>query len=149
MTYEINSDYDQILLNSDNLDNTNQTVILTVTLNCTTDHIIEVPVVDTLIEIVPVDLGQKVIFTESPYKFKLVITQADGTIITETLCKYIQPDECAYLTLYTDKTNMDKILSLTALQTINTCEQCSCVDACLFYSVLTETPCNDCTCGCS
>lgn len=149
MTYEINDAFNQIIINSDNFDNTNQSVKLTVVVNCSTSKTITIPVVDTLIELEPSDLGQTDVFSESPYYFKLEIVQADGTVITEYMCKYIQPDECAYLDLLSDKKNMDKILALTALQTLNSCERCSCSDACLFYSILTDSNCNDCTCGCS
>lgn len=149
MTYEINSDYDQILLNSEYLDNTNQSVTLTIVQNCTTTTVIDVDVADTLIEITPTSLSQTTTFTESPYYFKLEIVQLDGTLVTEYLCKYIQPDGCTYISLFKDKANMDKILALKGLETINTCEQCSCTNACLFYATLTDSTCNDCTCGCS
>lgn len=149
MTYEINSDYDQILLNSEYLDNLNQSVTLTIVQNCTTTTEIDVDVADTLIEIEPTDLAQTITFTESPYYFKLEIVQEDGTLVTEYLCKYIQPDGCTYISLFKDKVNLDKILALKGLETINTCEQCSCTNACVFYATLTETECNDCTCGCS
>lgn len=150
MTYEINSDFDQILLNSDYFDNGNQSVDLTVVHNCTTTYTFSIPVVDTLIELSPEDLGGDNTFNEGPFYFKLVIVQEDGTTITEYLCRYIQPEGCTYIDLFKDQDNMDKILALKGLETINSCEQCSCTNACLFYATLTETECtNDCTCGCS
>lgn len=149
MTYEINSDFDQIILNSTYLVNTNQTVTLSITKNCTTTTIMDIDVVDTLIEITPEDIAQVDIFLESPYYFKLVIVQEDGTIITETLCRYIQPDPCEYIDLYKTTDNMEKILAHQALLMLNDCDQCSCSGACLFYANITEISCNDCTCGCS
>lgn len=148
MTYEINDTFDQIILNSEYLVNTNQSATLTVVQNCTTTYTIDVDTAATLIELVPTDFNQEDQFSESPYYFKLEIVEEDGTIRKEYLCKYIQPDACNYISLYSDTANMEKILAHQALLTINECEQCSCTNACLFYATLNESSCNDCSCEC-
>lgn len=149
MTYEINNDFDQIILNSTNLVNTNQMVTLTVTKNCESTTTIDVDTAATLIELVPADLSQEDLFQEGPYYFKLEVKQDDGTIVKEYLCRYIQPDACTYIDLYKTTADLEKVLAHQALLQLNECEQCSCTDACLFYETLNNTNCDDCTCGCS
>lgn len=156
MTATINEDCSEILIDSDYLDPLNQSVTLTVTLNCTTtydDIDIDVAETDYTLDATSLDLEE---LATGIYTLTLVVVQESGDIVTEVKCVLLNCDlNCDMIDVYTaldsNEENVIKALSYHALVAIADCNSCSCSDWCTLYNTVIEEPCTEDAqpCGCS
>lgn len=152
------TDNTSLLIQSDYQDALNQSVTLSVTLNCTTTYTdISIPPGDTDYTLLPETLATgSTEFTDGVYTIKITTVQENSDIVVENKCILIDPSlECDMMDILTDLTgdteNIVKALSYHALSYIPNCDTCSCSKWCLLYNTVTETPCDATTlpCGCN
>ena len=153
MTYAINSDCSIITLNSDYLSVSNQLVNLFWDKNCSgTVGKISVNTSASLIQVDPADLGEGATFSDGVYYFKISVTQEDGSIVEESLCKFVNCNSsCLMLPVYklTDMESLRKQISFEGLLAANDCVKCSCADFCTLYSNTGLTTIDNNDCGCN
>ena len=153
MTYTINSDCSIISLDSDYLSPSNQSVNLFWDKNCSgTVGKISVNTVASLIQVDPADLGEGATFSDGVYYFKISVIQEDGSIVEESLCKFVNCNSsCLMLPVYklTDSTSLLKQLAFEALLAANSCSTCSCSDFCTLYTATGLTTIDNDDCGCN
>lgn len=152
------TDNTELLIVSEYATGSNQSVTLTVTLNCTTEYdALEIPVGDEDYTLVPEDLvADATEFEDGIYTIRVVTVQEDGDIVTENRCILIDPSlNCDMLTTYTDlesdQEQIVKALSYHALVAIQECDTCSCSSWCTLYNTVTDETCVEdaSPCGCS
>lgn len=158
MTAVVANDCTEITVDSDNLDPTNLSVSLSVTINCGTEYIIVANVSDTDITVDPDALNiDQAALSDGVYYFVLTIVQSDSTVVTETLCKVVNCTmTCDMLDSFKDASAGDedaaiRALSFYGLITAQDCTSCACSDLCTLYNgtQLNECETNVSTCGCS
>ena len=153
MTYTINDDCSVINLNSDYLTATNQTVNLHWIKNCTgAASKISISVLASSIQLSPSDLEETTTFSDGVYYFKLEIVQEDGSMIEESLCRFVNcTSSCLMIPTYkeTDLISVVKQLAFEALLASNNCTSCSCSDLCLLYNNTGLTDIDNDDCGCN
>ena len=159
MTITINEDCVSTTIVSENFDPTNLSVVLTVTINCDEEYIINAEAADEEIIVSPATLGldNLEVLDDGVYYFELAITQEDGTVITESGCRFINcTTTCLMLDSFKDMAAGDeeatiRALSFYALDKANGCTSCACSDLCLLYNATQLDNCttNVTTCGCS
>jgi hypothetical protein len=153
MTYTINSDCSIISLDSTYLSPDNQVVNLFWDKNCSgTLGKISVNTSASLIQVDPADLNESATFSDGVYYFKISITQEDGTVVEESLCRFVNCNSsCLMLPIYklTDLASVIKQLAFEALLASADCTSCSCTDLCALYNNtgLTVIPNDDCGCN--
>lgn len=152
------TDNTELLITSAYADPSNESVTLTVTLNCTTAYeAIEIPVGDASYTLVPEDLVDDATeFTDGIYTIRIVTVDTDSNVQTENKCILIDPSlNCDMLDVYTDlesdSEQVVKALSYHALVAIQDCDTCSCSSWCTLYNTVTDETCIEdaSPCGCS
>lgn len=85
---------------------------------------------------------------EGVYLITLKTTDEDSTVTTEQLClTSMCALHCDMITLYTDTTNLEKILAYEALKVASDCITCSCTVMQRLYDNVTDTS-NATKCNC-
>lgn len=158
MTITISPTCESVTLVSDNFDITNQLVKLTVTVNCEEEYLIDVDPEATEIVVDNEALGlDGDTLDDGVYYFELKITQEDSTIVTESLCRFINCETtCLMLDSFKAMAEGDeeatiRALAFYALDKANGCVSCACSDLCTLYKATELDNCttNVSTCGCS
>lgn len=154
MTITINDTFTEVTITSSILTETNASVKLTVSYNCTTeyDELSFDSDVDPLI-VTAEDLGLES-FVDGVWGFKLVVVDESDNTLTELKCKFFnQNSSCLMLETYKDIENEDsliKVLSFEALLIADQCNSCSCDDMCDLYNSTGLNPNSNVTnCGCT
>lgn len=160
MNITISSTCEDVTLESEYLSGDNQSVVVTVQINCDEEYIIEgVTVDDTEIVITQdsLDLTGDTL-EDGIYYFKIVVVQEDGTEVTESKCAFINCGvNCLLLDTFkaigTDTDATTRALLFFALQAAQDCTDCACADLCYLYNLITEENCTSSNvsspCGCS
>lgn len=159
LTLTIHPECESITVESSYFDETNQTVVLNVTVNCETEYVINAEPEDTeiVVDVDSLGLTDLTVLEDSVYYLELVITQEDGTVITESACRYLNcSTTCLMLDTFKDMAAGDedatiRSLAFHALTVANGCTSCACSDLCTLYNAtqIDECTANVSTCGCS
>lgn len=150
MTYLINDSCTIVTLGSDYLSPSNQSVNLFWSKNCGTVSKISINPLAGMIQLSPEDLGQTEKFSDGVYYFKISVTDGEGGMAEESLCKFINCNStCLMLDKYKDETQFSKVMSFEALLASDNCIKCECSTLCMLYNNtgLNDTE-NDSDCGC-
>lgn len=160
MTVTVSETCQDITVTSDNFDGSNLSVVLTVTINCDEEYIINAEAADTEIIISRETLGlddEDLPLDDGVYYMELAITQDDSTEVVESACRYVNCETtCLMLDTFKDMAEGDeeatvRALSFYALNLSNGCTSCACSDLCVLYNATQLDDCttNATTCGCS
>lgn len=156
LTLTLSDDCTELVIESEYQADDNQSVTLTVTLNCTTtydDIDIDVEDADYTLDADSLELDE---LEDGVYTIKVVTVDVNGEVYTEIQCILIDCGlDCDMLDVYqdiTDEDNIVKALSYHALKAMEACAPCTCADWCTLYNVATgidDCVENDSSCGCS
>lgn len=142
-----------ITLDSTLLSTSNISVLLKISYQCGTpvEKVIATTATDMPVTLADLDMVDK--FSDGVYSFTLEVTNSASTLITETLCYYMEcTDGCKFdLVDTTDIKSIEKSLAYLALKLSSSCDSCRCAELCGLYNRLTNTPntCNACSCQCN
>ncbi len=152
MTYAINNNCSIITLGSEHLSPDNLSVNLFWDKNCSGNlGKVSINTSAGMIQLDPTDLGQSDTFSDGVYYFKISVTQENGTIVEESICKFVNCNStCLMLAVYklTDSESLMKQLSFEALLAANNCPNCGCADFCTLYNNTGLTDIDNDDCGC-
>lgn len=160
MTIVINENCESVTIDTLNLNVNNQSVDLTITVNCDKKYTKQIDVTDTEILITPTDVDNPDLdsLPDGVYLFELKIVNDVSTIITERKCIFIN---CGLGCLMTDvfknaasgvTEDITRSLAYYALINSQCCNNCSCTDLCTLYNATKLNTCfisNATGCGCS
>jgi hypothetical protein len=151
MTLTLSEDCSSITIASErfNLLNTSNTLTITHYNGTTsTEYTIEIPAENTADYVIePSDIDSTATaFADGTYEFSLVTIASDESSTTETSCLPVLCSvTCDMPALFTDITNVDKILAYEGLKAGVNCLSCSCSVLNELYAVLTDSSTNGCT----
>lgn len=145
MTATINSNCASVLIDSDYLAGTNQSVTLDITVQCLEEYQVSIDVADTDYTLLPATIGQTDVISDGVYKFVLTTVQSDGTEIVESIIKVVNCGLNCLMTntfanIGTDDTCTEKALAFYALLLADGCDECSYTDICTLYNATGLNP---------
>lgn len=160
MTVTINDNCESITVDSANLAADNQSVKLSIKVNCDAEYLKDIDVDETEVELIPgdIDLPDATYFPDGVYLFEFTIVDADGVITKERKCVLVN---CGLNCMMTDAfkaaatgdaDGITQTLAFYALTNAGECADCTCDDMCLLFDATKLKTCNiyaTTGCGCS
>jgi hypothetical protein len=147
MTATISNDCTSIVITSSFLvnGNTSNTLIIT---RGTTVTTITLATNITSYTLLPAALGMSTTLSDGVYNISLVTVSSGGTKTTESLCRVVLcAIKCDMIDNYLDVKDFGKVMAYEALKLANNCLKCDCTILNTLYTILTNTPIDDCNCG--
>lgn len=156
MTITTQSNCASITITNSELESSNLSVKLTVTVNCSKEYTLTYNTSLTSLVVTPTQLEMTDNLTDGVYTLKLEIVKSDSSTYSITKCHLVDCNLSCTIKDYFTKTDiksLQKVLAYNALKLAQNCYSCKCETLCLFYNIITD----DCTnelpttndCGCS
>jgi hypothetical protein len=147
MTATLSNDCTTIVITSSFLVSGNTSNKLLVTRGTTTTTITLATNITTY-TLLPAALGMTTTFSDGVYTLTLVTVSSGGIKNTESLCRVsLCGIKCDMIDNYLDIVDFKKVMAYEGLKLANDCVKCDCTILNTLYTVLTNTPIDDCNCG--
>jgi hypothetical protein len=156
MTTTITENCASIIIESEYLVSTNQSVTLNVTINCDKEYLVNIDSENEEITVSNLTLGlEDILLSDGVYYLLLTIIDEEGTTIQQSRCVFVNCDTCAMLETAKQaaKGDCDSMIAIMAYQALlnsQDCTSCACVDLCLLYKATNLIDCEYVKpCGCN